>query len=203
MRIDLQNDFMPGGALPVPKGDSILQLVNKLSQLPRYDFIVDTQDWHPADHCSFAANHVGKNVMDTIQTNGIKQVLWPIHCVQNTPGAEFHQQLDRSRVAHTVRKGDNPQLDSYSGFYDNGHHRSTGLTNYLRNNGVTDVDVVGLALDYCVLYTALDAIKDGFNTCVIEDACRAIANQPQDYQNTLNRLRSSGIQVLQSNQILS
>jgi nicotinamidase/pyrazinamidase len=202
LRIDLQNDFMPGGALPVPEGDSVVPLVNQLSKLPIYGTIIDTQDWHPSGHCSFAVNHPGKEVFDEVKINGAKQVLWPVHCVQHTAGADFHPGLDRSRIAYTVRKGTEHSIDSYSGFYDNGHHRSTGLTAYLRNQGVTDVDVVGLALDYCVLHTALDAVYDGFNTCVIEDACRAITNQPESYQHTLNQLRSNGIQVLQSNQIL-
>ncbi|MGV3539780.1 MAG: bifunctional nicotinamidase/pyrazinamidase [Rufibacter sp.] len=173
--IDIQNDFIPGGALAVPDGDAIIPLVNSLQ--PHFDLVVATQDWHPARHKSFASQHPGKHLFETVELQGLEQVLWPDHCVQGTAGAEFSPALDMSRVEAIFRKGTNPEIDSYSGFYDNGHLKSTALAEYLHGKGVTDVYVAGLAADFCVYFTAKDALQEGFNTYFIEDATRAISEE--------------------------
>lgn len=170
--IDIQNDFLPGGALAVPDGDQIIPIVNHIQ--PPFDLIVATQDWHPPDHKSFASNHAGRKVFETIDLEGLEQALWPDHCVQGTYGAEFSKQLDMKKVEAIFRKGTNADIDSYSGFYDNGHRKSTGLTDYLRGKNITQLYIAGLAGDYCVYYSAKDAIKEGFDTYIIEDATKAI-----------------------------
>ena len=170
--IDVQPDFMPGGALPVAGGDEILPLLNQLQ--PRFDLVVATQDWHPAGHQSFASSHPGRAAFDQIDLHGLPQVLWPDHCVQGTLGAVLHPALHTSRIEAIFRKGTNPEIDSYSAFFDNGHRKSTGLADYLRGRGITAVYVAGLAADYCVYFSALDALREGFTTFLIEDATRAI-----------------------------
>lgn len=170
--VDIQNDFVAGGRLEVPNGEQIIPLVNELSR--RFDLVVATQDWHPQTHKSFASNHSGKKPFDVIALEGLQQVLWPDHCVQGTRGADFHPSLEMNSVAAVFRKGMNPEIDSYSGFYDNGHKRTTGLAGYLRECGIDTVYVCGLAADYCVYYTAKDALECGFKTFYIEDATRAI-----------------------------
>ena len=197
--VDIQNDFLPGGALPVPDGDAIIEVVNDL-QL-RFDLVVATQDWHPHDHGSFAANHPGRRAGDVIDLNGLRQVLWPAHCVQGTRGAAFVGLLHTGRIDRVFQKGADPAIDSYSGFFDNGHRRSTGLADYLKAEGVTDVYTAGLATDYCVKFTALDARKLGFNTHVIEDACRGVNLRPTDSREALEELRRTGVEVLQSHQV--
>ena len=189
--VDVQNDFCPGGALAVPEGDQIVPLINSL-QL-RYDLVVATQDWHPADHGSFAANHPGRSPGELIELAGLPQVLWPVHCVQDTPGAEFHPGLNRDRIARVFRKGTNPQIDSYSGFFDNGHRASTGLGEFLRQRGVKEVHVCGLATDYCVKWTALDAVDLGFETYLLEDACRGVELHPGDVQKAIDQMRRQGV----------
>ncbi|MBA9077337.1 MULTISPECIES: bifunctional nicotinamidase/pyrazinamidase [Rufibacter] len=171
--VDIQNDFIPGGALAVPGGEEIIALANQLQ--PKFDLVVATQDWHPAHHKSFASQHEGKQVFETTQLQGLEQVLWPDHCIQGTPGAEFSPALDMTKVEAIFRKGTNPEIDSYSGFYDNGHLKSTALAQYLTGKGVTSVFLAGLAADYCVYFTALDALQEGFTTSIIEDATRAIS----------------------------
>ena len=170
--VDVQNDFCPGGALPVPEGDRVVEVINRIQ--PGFDLVVATQDWHPADHGSFAANHPGRRPGEQIELAGLPQILWPVHCVQGTPGAELHAGLDRSRIARVFHKGTDPNVDSYSGFFDNGRRTSTGLGEYLKGQGVTEVYVCGLATDYCVKFTALDAVGLGFKTYLIEDACRGV-----------------------------
>ncbi len=176
--IDIQNDFIPGGSLAVPGGDEIIAMVNELQ--PRFELVVATQDWHPPHHKSFAANHPGKNVFDQIDLNGFTQVLWPVHCVQGTKGAEFSKMLNMNKVEAIFRKGTDIEIDSYSGFYDNGHRKSTALADYLRGKQATELYIAGLAADYCVYYTAKDAIQEGFTAYVIEDAVRAISNEGFD-----------------------
>lgn len=171
--IDIQNDFIAGGSLAVPAGDEIIPLVNKLQQ--HFDLVIATQDWHPANHKSFASNHPGKRAFEEIDLDGLKQVLWPDHCVQGSCGAQFSKDLDMNRVEAIFRKGTDPEIDSYSGFYDNGHRKSTALANYLKGKQVTEVYIAGLAADYCVYYTAKDAIAEGFTTYIIGDAVRAIS----------------------------
>ena len=195
--IDIQNDFIPGGSLPVPSGDQILQLTNELQQL--FDLVVATQDWHPNNHKSFASQHPGKKQFEIISLHGMDQVLWPDHCVQGTAGAEFHDRLNLNKVEAVFRKGMNPEIDSYSGFYDNGHKKSTGLAGYLRERSVKRVFICGLAADYCVAYTAKDALKENFDTYVIEDATRAISDE--GYSKIKNEVITSGGQYIQSGMI--
>ncbi len=170
--VDIQNDFVAGGKLEVPNGEQIIPLVNQLSN--EFDLVVATQDWHPPGHKSFASNHPGKSPFETITLGGLPQVLWPDHCVQASRGAEFHPQLKMERVEAVFRKGMDPEIDSYSGFYDNGHKKSTGLAGYLQERKVRSVYICGLAGDFCVYYTAKDALGAGFDTFIIEDATRAI-----------------------------
>lgn len=170
--IDLQNDFIPGGTLAVPDGDAIIDSINALQ--PQFDLVIATQDWHPLDHASFASNHPGKNTFETIDLDGIPQILWPVHCVQNTTGAQFHPDLHTAKIEAIFRKGTNPKIDSYSGFYDNAHLKSTGLTGYLKEKGVSQLYFCGLAGDYCVSYSVKDALQEGFEAFLIEDATRAI-----------------------------
>lgn len=170
--VDVQNDFVTGGKLEVPHGEQVIPLVNQLSE--RFDLVVATQDWHPQTHKSFASNHRDKKPFDRILLGGLEQVLWPDHCVQGSSGAEFHPQLSMNRVVSIFRKGMDPEIDSYSGFYDNGHKKTTGLAGYLRERNIESVYVCGLAGDYCVYYTAKDALQAGFKTVLIADATRAI-----------------------------
>ena len=198
--VDIQNDFVPGGALAVPQGDQIVPVVNRLQ--PRFPVVVATQDWHPATHGSFAANHPGRQPGELIELNGLTQILWPTHCVQNTAGADFVPTLARTGWDRVFVKGTDPQIDSYSGFFDNGHRQSTGLCDYLRERGVTDVYVVGLATDYCVKFTALDALELGFKTHLIEDACRGVNLQAGDVQRAIDAMRTAGAEIVTSDQIL-
>jgi nicotinamidase/pyrazinamidase len=197
--VDVQNDFCPGGALAVRDGDHVVPVINDLQ--PRFDLIVATQDWHPANHKSFASNHEGKPPGEVIELNGLSQVLWPDHCVQDTPGADFVDALSTRGVTRTFQKGTDPEVDSYSGFFDNGHRHSTGLSDYLKEQGVIDVYVVGLATDYCVKFTALDAQDLGFKTFVIEDACRGVELHEGDVRRALDDMRAAGVTVLSSNDI--
>ena len=169
--IDVQNDFMPGGALAVPEGDQIVPIINKIQH--KFDLVLATQDWHPAGHASFASTH-GKDIYELIDLNGIDQVMWPDHCVQGTKGADFHDDLKLDKIEAIFRKGTNPGIDSYSGFYDNAHLKSTGLSGYLKEKGVTELYFVGLAGDYCVAFSVKDALAEGFTSFLIEDATRAI-----------------------------
>jgi nicotinamidase/pyrazinamidase len=170
--VDLQNDFTSGGSLAVPHGDEIIPLVNSIQK--QFDLVVATQDWHPKDHMSFASNHQNKKPFDVVKLNNLEQVLWPDHCIQGSRGAAFHDEFVMDNVAAIFRKGMDPEIDSYSGFFDNGHLLNTGLAGYLRDRNVTDVYVCGLAGDYCVYYTAIDAISEGFTTYFLSDATRSI-----------------------------
>lgn len=170
--IDVQNDFCPGGALAVAEGDEIISQINGL--MAEFATVVLTQDWHPANHASFAANHPGAAPFSLTQMPYGPQVLWPTHCVQGTEGAAFHKALRTDPAQLVIRKGFRPQIDSYSAFFENDRTTATGLEGYLRNRGVTSVTLVGLATDYCVAYSALDAARLGFKATVLEGACRAI-----------------------------
>ena len=194
--VDLQNDFLPGGALPVPHGDEVIPLVNKLQQ--RFDLVVATKDWHPPDHGSFAANHPGKEPGDRIILDGIEQILWPEHCVQNTHGAKFAPLFDASRIAHVFHKGIERNIDSYSTFFDNAHRRHTGLAHYLEKRSIKEIYLMGLALDYCVKYSALDARQLGLNTYVIVDGCRGIELEPGDIDRALDEMKHAGAILLES-----
>ena len=171
--IDIQNDFLPGGRLAVADGDAIIPVVNALQ--PQFDLVVATQDWHPAGHQSFASSHAGRTQFEEIDLHGLPQVLWPDHCTQASTGAELAPALHSERIEAIFRKGTNPEIDSYSAFFDNGHRKSTGLADYLRGRGVTEVYIAGLAADYCVYFTAKDALAEGFAATVVVDATRAIA----------------------------
>ncbi|MCE9547195.1 MAG: bifunctional nicotinamidase/pyrazinamidase [Planctomycetia bacterium] len=194
--VDLQNDFMPGGALAVAEGDQTVAVANRL--LPLFDLVVATQDWHPADHLSFASQHEGRSVGDVVDLNGLSQVLWPDHCVQGTHGAALHKKLDAAQIDHVVRKGTDRHIDSYSGFFDNGHRQATGLANLLRQQGVSDVYILGLATDYCVKYTALDAVQLGLKTSLIEDGCRGVNLKAGDVAAAIRELQAAGVKIVQS-----
>jgi nicotinamidase/pyrazinamidase len=170
--VDVQNDFCPGGALAVPRGDEVVPIVNRLAA--RFRNVVLTQDWHPARHFSFASSHPGKKPYDTIAASYGPQILWPDHCVQGSPGAEFHPALHIPHAALVLRKGTDPTIDSYSTFYENDRTTPTGLIGYLRNRGFTRVFLAGLAFDFCVRYSAEGAQREGFAVFVVEDACRGI-----------------------------
>lgn len=196
--VDVQNDFLPGGALAVPHGDEIIPLINALAQ--KFDLIVATQDWHPRNHGSFADVHV-RRAGDRILLDGLEQLLWPVHCVAETEGAALSPLLDKNRFSAIFHKGVDPLVDSYSTFHDNGHKRSTGLAEFLSAHDVEEVYLVGLATDYCVKYSALDSLHAGFRTFVIEDACRGIDLNPGDSQEALNELKDAGAVILRSDQI--
>jgi nicotinamidase/pyrazinamidase len=197
--VDLQNDFLSGGALAVPHGDQVIPLANKLQQ--RFDLVLATQDWHPPDHGSFATNHPKKNPGDRIMLDGIEQILWPVHCVQKTHGAEFFPSFNTKRIAHVFHKGIDPRIDSYSTFFDNAHRRPTGLAEYLKARSIKDIYLLGLALDYCVKYSALDARQLGLNTHVILDGCRGIDLEPGDIDRTLDEMKRVGAILLQSSDL--
>ncbi len=197
--VDIQNDFMPFGALPVIGGDEVLPVVNEV--MTRFELVVLTQDWHPADHGSFAANHPGRSPGDVVDLGGIEQVLWPTHCVQNTPGASFHSGFNVVGIDHIVHKGTDPGIDSYSAFYDSKHLKETDLQDFLRARGVSAIVVCGLAADYCVKYTAHDGRNLGFEVTVIEDGCRAVDLAPGDGERALEEMRSWGCHVIRSAQL--
>jgi nicotinamidase/pyrazinamidase len=192
--VDLQNDFLPGGALPVPHGDEVIPVANELQR--RFDLVVATKDWHPPDHGSFASNHPGKEPGDRIILDGIEQILWPEHCVQNTHGAEFALLFDAGHIAHVFHKGTERNIDSYSTFFDNAHRRHTGLARYLRKRSIKDIYLMGLALDYCVKYSVLDARHLGLNTHVILDGCRGIELEIGDIERALEEMKQAGATIL-------
>jgi nicotinamidase/pyrazinamidase len=197
--VDLQNDFLPGGALAVPHGDEVIPLADQLQQ--RFDLVLATKDWHPPNHGSFAANHPGKKPGERIMLDGIEQILWPVHCVQNTHGAEFAPSFDTSRIAHVFHKGTERNIDSYSTFFDNAHRRHTGLAHYLDKRGIKDIYLMGLALDYCVKYSTLDARHLGLNTYVIVDGCRAIELESGDIARALAEMKRAGAVLLKSSEL--
>ncbi|NJB85378.1 nicotinamidase/pyrazinamidase [Lewinella marina] len=199
--VDLQVDFLPIGMLPVPQGDRVIPLANRL--MPHYHTVVATQDWHPANHGSFAANHPWRKPGQVIDLHGLSQVLWPIHCVQETWGAEFAAELDTDGIDMVFRKGTDPEIDSYSGFYDNGHRKSTGLAAWLQERGVTDLHVMGLALDYCVKFTVLDGLGEGFRVTLIEDGTRPVELQDGDGAGAIAAMRTAGARVIPSADLLS
>ena len=189
--VDIQNDFCAGGALAVPDGDVVVPVANRL--MPSFDVVVATLDWHPADHGSFAANHPGRRPFDLIDLNGLPQVLWPAHCVQWTGGAQFHPELNTRAITRIFPKGQDPQVDSYSGFFDNGRRRSTGLGEWLKERGITEVAVCGLATDYCVKATACDAASLGLRTQLIQEACRGVGLRKDDIPEALDAMRRAGV----------
>jgi nicotinamidase/pyrazinamidase len=197
--VDVQNDFIPGGALAVPEGDRVVPVCNRL--MDYFELVVATQDWHPLNHASFAANDPGRSVGDVVDLNGLPQVLWPVHCVQDTPGAKFAPGLNVQRFSCVFRKGTDPEIDSYSGFFDNGHRKATGLDQYLSSKNIKDVYVCGLATDYCVKFTALDAYQLGLKVHLVEDGCRGVNLEPEDVGRAVQEMRNKGITVLNSARI--
>lgn len=198
--VDLQVDFMPTGMLPVAEGDRVVPLANAL--IPHYETVVATQDWHPADHGSFAANHPWRKPGQVIELNGLPQVLWPIHCVQNTWGAEFVADLEVDRITKVFRKGTDPGIDSYSGFYDNGHRKSTGMAEWLREQTINEVHVLGVATDYCVKFTVLDALQEKFSTSLIRDASRGVNLQEGDVDFAVAEMKAAGAEIVTSAHLL-
>ncbi len=192
--IDVQNDFIPGGSLAVPEGDQIIEPINNM--LPKFDLVVATQDWHPANHKSFASNHPGKKEFEITQLQGMEQTLWPDHCVQKTRGAQFHPNLETGPIEAIFHKGMDPEIDSYSGFYDNGHKKSTGLAGYLEEKKAKEVYFCGLAADICVYYSILDALKLGIKAYLIEDASRPL--DKEGFEVLKKELREKGCTILNS-----
>ena len=196
--IDVQNDFCPGGALAVEDGDSVVPVINRL--IEKFDNIVLTQDWHPVDHSSFASNHEGQTPFSMVTMPYGEQTLWPDHCIQGTKGAEFHKDLITYPASLIIRKGMNPAIDSYSAFYENDHSTGTGLAGYLREHNIKRVICAGLAFDFCVFYSAQDAVKEGFETVVVTDACRAI-DMDGSAQQATDTMRGAGVSLMTSDQL--
>ncbi len=197
--IDMQNDFCPGGALAVPDGDKIIPIINKLSG--KFEKVVATQDWHPKNHVSFASNHPGKKEYEVIEHEGIEQILWPRHCVSGTKGAEFHPRLETKNFNLILRKGNNPEIDSYSAFRENDKKTFTGLEGYLRNCGVKKTYFTGLALDYCVFYSAIDSIELSFETFVIIDATKGIDSPEGNIDRSLSKMKENNIKIIESSDL--
>ncbi len=196
--IDVQNDFVPGGALAVPDGDAVVPVINAL--LARFPHAVATQDWHPADHRSFASAHPGRQPFETVGLPYGDQVLWPDHCVQGTFGAEFHPDLETQPLELVVRKGFRPEIDSYSAFAENDRRTKTGLAGFLRERGFQRLFFAGLATDFCVGWSVLDARAEGFEAVLIEDACRAI-DLEGSLDAAMERMRTAGAHIAQASQI--
>ena len=192
--VDVQNDFVEGGALAVTGGKSIIPGINAI--MNDYDFVIATQDWHPKGHLSFASNHENKKPGELISLSGLEQVLWPVHCVQNSQGSQFVERLNVNRFDYIVQKGTNIEIDSYSGFYDNGKKHQTDLLQYLQANQITDLHIVGIATDYCVKFTALDAIEAGFKTNLINDLCRGVELKKGDIASALEEMQQAGISII-------
>ena len=190
--VDIQNDFCTGGALAVPQGEAIVPFANRLME--RVDLVVATQDWHPADHGSFAVNH-GRKAFELGELGGLPQVLWPAHCVQWSGGAQFHPGLDTRRIARVFPKGTDASIDSYSGFFDNGRRKATGLGDWLTAQRVEEVLICGLATDYCVKDTAIDAAGLGFRTTLVADACRGVGMQAGDEPAAITAMRAAGVVI--------
>jgi len=197
--VDVQNDFLPEGALAVADGNEIIPIINKLLKCT-FDVKVATKDWHPANHGSFAATH-HKQPGEHVLLRGIDQILWPVHCVQGTSGAEFAPSLDVQNIQHTFHKGTEIDIDSYSAFFDNEHLKRTELFDFLKEKGIKDVYFAGLATDYCVKYSVLDALMLKLNVFVIADACRAVNLQKNDGLQAIEEMRSFGAHIIQTSQI--
>lgn len=191
LTIDIQNDFCPGGSLAVPESDSIISVVNRISGIFRTSVL--TQDWHPFDHISFASSHKNAKPYDKLSFDGIEQVLWPDHCVAGSPGANFPPSLDTSSYRLILRKGVSRNLDSYSAFFENDHKTPTGLDGWLKSLDISEIWIAGLATDYCVLFTAMDAIKSGYKTIVIEDAIKAVDVPRGTGESAVKTMKAAGI----------
>ena len=190
--IDIQNDFLPGGSLAVPEGDAVIPVANEHIAQGGWDIVYATQDWHPADHGSFASQHAGKTPGELVRLGGVDQILWPDHCIQQSSGAELAADLHQEAIDEIVYKGVDSQIDSYSGFYDNGKQRATGLEDLLKQRGVREVWIMGLATDYCVKFTVLDALEAGFEVRLVLDGCRGVNLQPGDVEKAIEDMRAAG-----------
>jgi nicotinamidase/pyrazinamidase len=197
--VDVQNDFFEGGPLEVPHSNQIIPVINQL--VASFNIVIFTKDWHPANHKSFASNHKDKNVYDVVEINSIQQVLWPDHCIQNTFGSGIHQKITIPQDAYFFTKGSDMEVDSYSGFYDNGKIHSTGLSNFLHKNKISDVYLCGLATEFCVKFTAIDAVNEKFNTFLITDATRAVNINSGDFDKAIEEMKSKGVNIVNSNSI--
>ena len=198
--VDIQNDFLPGGSLAVGQGDEVIPIINQL--MDKFELVVATQDWHPAEHGSFASNHKGRKPGDQIELFGLNQILWPDHCIQNSSGAEFSRELNVSSIDKIIQKGTDMLIDSYSGFFDNGKKKDTGLDGYLKENKVETVFVVGLATDYCVKYTAMDAKELGYRTFIVPDATRAVNLHKNDFEKSIEEMLTLGIGTFKSSELI-
>jgi nicotinamidase/pyrazinamidase len=194
--IDIQNDFMPGGTLAVRDADRVVPVANREAGSGRYGLIIATRDFHPAGHGSFASAHPGRKVGDKITLGGVPQTLWPDHCVQGTPGADFAPGLLTDRIDRTINLGTDRLVDGYSGFFDNAHERETGLHRQLQEKQVNTLTLLGLATDYCVYFTALDAVSLGYKTRVVVDGCRGVDLKPGDSERALKDLAARGIELV-------
>jgi nicotinamidase/pyrazinamidase len=191
--VDLQNDFVEGGALAVEGGRDLIAIANRV--MPNFDLVVASQDWHPANHQSFASQHTDLAIGTQFMLNGLVQTAWPDHCVQGTFGAELVEGLDRSRINRIFFKGMNAKIDSYSALFDNGHLQSTGLADYLRSESISYVAVMGLATDYCVRFTALDTVQEGFETSLLLEGCRGVELKPGDIASAIEEMRAAGVAI--------
>ena len=199
--IDIQNDFVADGALAVPDGAAVVPVANAL--MDHVDLVVATQDWHPAPHGSFVSRHPGKAVGDLVDLNGLDQVVWPDHCVAESEGAAFVNELASERISQVVRKGTDADIDSYSGFFDNGHRKATALEGYLRQERVSRLIMVGLATDYCVKFTALDARELGFDVILVTDGVRGVALQRGDCERAIAEMEEAGVVTARADQIMN
>lgn len=199
--VDLQNDFLPGGPLAVPGGDRVVPVANRL--IEAFELVVAARDWHPPDHCSFASQHPGHEPGEVIQHEGLEQILWPEHCIAGSEGAEFSDALNTDAIDRVFKKGNDKDIDSYSCLWDNGHRRPTGLGDYLRERDVDDLYVAGLALDYCVKFSALDAAEEGFAVHAVRDATRAVNLQEGDDRRTIEALRAKAVEIVTADQAVA
>jgi nicotinamidase/pyrazinamidase len=194
--VDLQNDFCKSGNLEVPDGDAVIPLANQLQDY--FDYVIVSKDWHPENHMSFAVNHPNCQIGEVIPVHGIQQILWPAHCVQHSRGAELHPDLQLHRIDHIIHKGTQKEIDSYSAFFDNEHLRATGLADYLHEKNIHEIYIMGLATDYCVKYTCLDAIHLGFDVYLIEDACRGVELNSGDIKAALQQMHDVGVKIVKA-----
>jgi nicotinamidase/pyrazinamidase len=197
--VDVQNDFLPGGNLGVPEGDKIIPVINNLQN--KFQLIVASRDWHPANHGSFASNHEGKKAGDIIELNGLEQILWPDHCIQGSPGAELSPLLNQNLIQRIIFKGTDPKVDSYSAFFDNGHKIQTDLHNYLQKKGVKRLFITGLAADVCVYFTVKDALELGYETFLITDTTRGVNMNENNTSKAMEDMEKRGAALIKSDQI--
>lgn len=190
--VDVQNDFLPGGALAVKDGDQVIPVINELQK--DFELVVATQDWHPKGHGSFAGNH-SRLPGEKIILDGLEQILWPDHCVQGTKGVELAAGLNKQRIVKIIQKGRDKNIDSYSGFFDNGHRKATGLEDYLKEHGASELFITGLATDYCVKFTALDAVNLGFQAALVVPACRGVNLNPGDVDRAIEEMEKAGVKI--------